>query len=85
MRNRRRGAHPDQVRRSLRDPEPPRSSRRARTALGCRRAQMIAPPATPTRCAESTCRARHHGEVPATDHDDSYASCQVFAEAERGW
>ncbi|HYY22602.1 MAG TPA: hypothetical protein VE780_12060 [Thermoleophilaceae bacterium] len=27
----------------------------------------------------------HHGEVPATDHDDSYASCQVFAEAERGW
>jgi hypothetical protein len=24
-------------------------------------------------------------KCPLSDHDDFYASCQVFAEAERGW
>jgi hypothetical protein len=83
---------PDQVRRALRDPEPPRPAPTGRrdSDQGAPgegdELLLIAPPVY--------FHALSGIEVPASgrmvkcplpDHDDAYASLQVFAEAERGW
>jgi hypothetical protein len=81
---------PDQIRRALADPEPPRPA----AAPGPNRNQaeaddplgLIAPPVYFRALAGVEVRAEG-GMVkcPLPDHDDAYASCQVFPEADQGW
>jgi hypothetical protein len=81
---------PDQVRRALRDPEPPRPTPAARSNANQGgpgdELLLIEPPVyfralggveVPPAGAMVKC--------PLPDHDDAYASLQVFAAAERGW
>jgi hypothetical protein len=81
---------PDQVRRALPDPEPPRPAppRRSNGHQGGAgdEAALIDPP-TYFRALAGVELPGGGGMIacPLPDHDDSRASCQVFAEAERGW
>jgi len=81
---------PDQVRRAIPDPDPPPPARQRRShsyqAGGEDELALVDPP--------SYFRALAGVEVPTggdmipcplPDHEDSHTSCQVFAEAERGW
>jgi hypothetical protein len=81
---------PDQVRRKLADPEPPRPVVEVRSngyqADGCDPLAQIEPPTY----FNALCGVAVPGQggmvkCPLPDHEDSYASCQVFAEASRGW
>jgi hypothetical protein len=84
-------AEPEAIRVALPDPDPPHSvSRNGRPGHGSPMAddelQLIAPPAY----FHALCRLpvpEDGGMVkcPLPDHDDAYASCQVFGEAEQGW
>jgi hypothetical protein len=79
---------PDEVRRKLADPDPPRPAL-ARRSSGHRDVDgldLIDPPSY----FSALCEVDVPGEggmvkCPLPDHEDSYASCQVFPEAERGW
>jgi hypothetical protein len=80
----------EQVRRAIPDPDPPRPAPPARSD-GYQQARddelaLIEPPVyfralagvdVPAGAATIPC--------PLPDHEDGHASCQVFAEAERGW
>jgi hypothetical protein len=81
---------PDQIRRALADPDPPRPL----PAEGSNGYQgggddevALIPPPTYFRALAGVEVAAEGGMVkcPLPGHEDSYASCQVFAEAERGW
>jgi hypothetical protein len=82
---------PEAIRAALPDPDPPTPvSRNGGPGHGGSMAddelQLIAPPAY----FQALCGLPvpdHGGMVkcPLPDHDDAYASCQVFGEAEQGW
>jgi RepB DNA-primase from phage plasmid len=79
---------PDQVRRKLADPDPPRPAPAPRPNGhgGGDGLDLIDPPSY----FSALCEVDVPGEggmvkCPLPDHEDSYASCQVFPEAERGW
>jgi hypothetical protein len=60
--------------------------RRSGTARGEDELALVPPPAN----FQALCRVRVPDEggmvrCPLPDHDDAYASCQVYAEAEQGW
>jgi hypothetical protein len=82
---------PEAIRAALPDPEPPRAlSRNGRPAQGSPMAddelQLIAPPVY--FLALCGLRVQVGGgmvKCPLPDHDDAYASCQVFGEADQGW
>ena len=83
---------PDQLRAALPDPDPPRPGTAAGADRGSRDAR--AGRARADRAAGLLPGALRRCEVPdggglvpcpLPDHDDAYASCQVYAEAERGW
>jgi hypothetical protein len=81
---------PDQVRRALRDPEPPRpnpapGSNSNHGAPGDELLLMEPPVYFCALCCVEVPAAGGMVKCPLPDHDDAYASCQVFAEAERGW
>jgi hypothetical protein len=81
---------PEAIRASLPDPEPPRpDGGSGRQGNGVARPDELAPIAPPA-YFQALCSVRvpdGGGMVrcPLPDHDDAYASCQVYAEAEQGW
>jgi hypothetical protein len=81
---------PDEVRRALRDPEPPRPAPAARSSADQGgpgdELLLLAPPVYfRALCGLEVPAAGGMVKCPLPDHDDAYASVQVFAEAERGW
>jgi len=86
----RRQLDPDAIRAALPDPEPPRppsTSRRSGSAGDADDAlRAIAPPAYFHALAGLQVEAEGGiVKCPLPDHDDAYASCQVYAEPARGW
>jgi hypothetical protein len=82
---------PEAIRAALPDPEPPppvspNGRPGQRSPMADDELQLIAPPAYFLALA-SVAVPDGGGMVkcPLPDHNDSYASCQVFAEAEQGW
>jgi RepB DNA-primase from phage plasmid len=83
---------PEQVRRAIPDPEPPRLASAPRLdgnqggPVHEDELARIDPP-TYFRALAGVAVPAEGGLIPCPlpDHDDSRASCQVFAEAERGW
>jgi hypothetical protein len=82
---------PEAIRATLPDPEPPRpepNSNGQRPGGGHPDDELalIAPPAYfQALCAVSVPDWGGMVRCPLPDHDDAYASCQVYAEAEQGW
>jgi hypothetical protein len=81
---------PDQVRRALVDPEPPRPAPAPRSKADQGgpgdELLLIEPPVYfRTLCGLEVPAGGGMVKCPLPDHDDAYASLQVFAEAERGW
>jgi hypothetical protein len=82
---------PEAIRAALPDPDPPPPvSRNGRPGQGSPMAddelQLIAPPAY--FLALASVQVPDGGgmvKCPLLDHDDAYASCQVYADAEQGW
>jgi len=81
---------PEAVRAALPDPDPPRpdngSGRQGRWAGQPDELAQVSPPAY--FLALCAVRVSDRGGLvpcPLPDHDDAYASCQVYAEAEQGW
>lgn len=82
---------PEAIRAALPDPDPPKPvSPNGRPgdghSVGDDELQLIAPPAY--FLALCGLRVPDHGgmvKCPLPDHDDAYASCQVYGEAEQGW
>jgi hypothetical protein len=81
---------PDQVRWALGDPEPPRPAPTPRSkgdqGDGPAEFALIDPPSY-FRALAGTDVPSGGGMIPCPlpDHEDSHASCQVFAEPDRGW
>jgi hypothetical protein len=81
---------PEQVRRAIPDPEPPtpaprRDGYRGGPALDDELVLVDPPAYFRALCALEVPEAGGMIRCPLPDHDDSHSSCQVFAEAERGW
>lgn len=78
---------PEQVRRAIDDPEPPPPSEgNGYQGGGEDELALISPPVYFAALANAAVPAEG-GMIacPLPDHDDHYASCQVWAEAARGW
>jgi hypothetical protein len=81
---------PEAVRAALPDPDPPRSDtgsgRLGQWAGEQDELTLIAPPAYfLALCAVRVSDGGGLVPCPLPDHEDAYASCQVYAEAEQGW
>jgi hypothetical protein len=77
---------PDQVRRAIVDPEPPRPVRvRANGPPAIEELDLIDPPSYFRALAGVEVADGGMIPCPLPDHEDSHASCQVFEEAARGW
>lgn len=80
---------PDRLRRTLRDPDPPRPPRRTIRRVvsnGVDDLALIAPPDYFRALAGVEVPARGgYVECPLPDHDEDTASCHVWGDAERGW
>jgi hypothetical protein len=82
---------PEAIRAALPDPEPPTPvSRNGRPGHGSPMAddehQLVAPPAYfLALCGLRVPEGGGMVRCPLAEHDDAYASCQVYGEAEQGW
>ena len=81
---------PDAIRAVLPDPEPERANGSAGGTVGsgtrCDELASVAPPAYfAALCAIAVPAAGGLVHCPLPDHDDAYASCQVYPEPGQGW